>query len=36
VAALVAGLLMWRSRQLALGILGGFGTYWLLRWLGLG
>ncbi|MFC4455895.1 AzlD domain-containing protein [Deinococcus sonorensis] len=31
-AGLVCALLIWRSRSLALGILGGFGVYWLLRW----
>ncbi|ULH15149.1 AzlD domain-containing protein [Deinococcus sp. KNUC1210] len=35
-AAVLAGLLMWRTRQLAVGILGGFGGYWVLRWLGIG
>lgn len=30
----VGGLLMWRTRQLALGILGGFGAYWAARLLG--
>lgn len=36
VAALLCALLIWRTRQLALGILGGFAGYWLLRWLGMG
>lgn len=35
-AALLCALLIWRTRQLALGILGGFAGYWALRWLGLG
>jgi branched-subunit amino acid transport protein len=35
-AALLAGLLMWRTRQLAVGLLGGFAGYWALRWLGIG
>ena len=35
-AAALAALLMWRTRQLALGILGGFAGYWLLRWLKIG
>ena len=36
VAALLCVWLIWRTRQLALGILGGFTGYWLLRWLGVG
>ncbi|MFT2720219.1 AzlD domain-containing protein [Deinococcus sp. A31D244] len=35
VAALAGGLLMWRSRNLALGILGGFAAYWAARLAGL-
>ena len=35
VGALVAGALLWRTRNLALGILGGFAAYWLARVLGL-
>ncbi|WP_291429563.1 AzlD domain-containing protein [Deinococcus sp.] len=35
VAALSGGLLMWRSRNLALGILGGFAAYWAARLAGL-
>jgi branched-subunit amino acid transport protein len=35
-AAGLAALLMWRTRQLAVGILGGFAGYWLLRWAGIG
>lgn len=35
VGALVGGLLMWRSRNLALGILGGFAAYWAARLAGL-
>lgn len=35
-AALLAGLLMWRTRQLVVGLLGGFAGYWALRWLGVG
>lgn len=35
VAALLGGALMWRTRNLALGILGGFGAYWAARLLGL-
>jgi len=35
-AALLCALLIWRTRQLALGILGGFAGYWALRWLGIG
>lgn len=35
-AALLCAVLIWRTRQLALGILGGFAGYWLLRWLGWG
>jgi hypothetical protein len=27
---------MWRTRQLAVGLLGGFAGYWALRWLGIG
>ncbi|GAA5514015.1 hypothetical protein Dcar01_02764 [Deinococcus carri] len=34
VAALLGGLLMWRTRHLALGILGGFAAYWAARLLG--
>jgi branched-subunit amino acid transport protein len=34
-AALIAAVLMWRTKSLALGILGGFAGYWLLRWMGL-
>ncbi|WP_019588179.1 AzlD domain-containing protein [Deinococcus apachensis] len=30
-AALVGALLMWRTRNLALGILGGFAVYWAVR-----
>ncbi|MGI8747132.1 MAG: AzlD domain-containing protein [Deinococcus sp.] len=33
-ACLLAALLIWRTRQLALGILGGFAGYWMVRWLG--
>ncbi|HEX7003737.1 MAG TPA: AzlD domain-containing protein [Trueperaceae bacterium] len=32
-AAAVAGLLMWRRRSLALGLLGGLATFYLLRML---
>lgn len=35
VGAGVAALLLWRSRNLALGILGGFAAYWAARALGL-
>lgn len=35
-AALLCVLLIWRTRQLAVGILGGFAGYWVLRWLGVG
>ncbi len=35
IAAVVGGLLMWRTRQLALGILVGFAAYWLARVAGL-
>jgi len=35
VAALVGAGLIWRTRQLALGILGGFAAYWGARLLGL-
>ena len=35
VGALAGGLLMWRSRNLALGILGGFAAYWAARLAGL-
>ncbi len=35
IAALIGGLLMWRTRNLALGTLGGFGAYWLARVAGL-
>ena len=35
VAALIGGALMWRTRNLALGILGGFAAYWLTRVAGL-
>ncbi len=35
-AALLCALLIWRTRQLAVGILGGFAGYWLLRWAGIG
>lgn len=31
VAAVVAGALIWRTRQLAVGILGGFAAYWVVR-----
>lgn len=34
VGAVVAALLLWRSRNLALGILGGFAAYWAARALG--
>lgn len=34
VAALVGAVLIWRTRSLALGILGGFATYWAVRALG--
>ncbi|WP_104991878.1 AzlD domain-containing protein [Deinococcus sp. NW-56] len=34
-AALVGALLLWRTRHLALGILGGFAAYWLVRVAGL-
>lgn len=34
VAAGVGGALMWRTRNLALGILGGFAAYWAARLLG--
>lgn len=34
VAALLCALLIWRTRQLAVGILCGFAGYWVLRWLG--
>lgn len=34
-AALLAGLLMWRTRNLGLGIVGGFAAYWLARVVGL-
>lgn len=30
-AAIVAGLLMWRTRSLAIGLLGGLGIFFLLR-----
>lgn len=30
-ACLAAGLLLWRTRGLAAGILGGFAAYWLAR-----
>lgn len=30
-AALIGALLMWRTRSLALGILGGFAVYWAVR-----
>lgn len=32
-AALVAVLLMWRLRNLAIGLVGGLATFWLLRML---
>lgn len=35
VGAIAGGLLMWRTRNLALGILGGFAAYWLARLAGL-
>lgn len=35
-ALLLCALLIWRTWQLALGILGGFAGYWLLRWLDMG
>lgn len=35
VGALAGGLLIWRTRHLALGILGGFAAYWLARVAGL-
>ncbi|PNY80146.1 AzlD domain-containing protein [Deinococcus koreensis] len=35
VACAVGGALMWRSRSLGLGILGGFGAYWAARLAGL-
>lgn len=35
VACLVGGLVMWRSRNLALGIFGGFAAYWAARLAGL-
>ena len=35
VGCAVGGGLMWRSGNLALGILGGFGAYWAARMLGL-
>lgn len=35
VGAVAGGLLMWRSRNLALGILGGFAAYWAARLAGL-
>ncbi|MBB5233613.1 AzlD domain-containing protein [Deinococcus budaensis] len=35
VACLVGAGLMWRTRHLALGILGGFAAYWAARLLGL-
>lgn len=31
VACIVGGLVMWRSRNLALGIFGGFAAYWVAR-----
>lgn len=34
-ASIAGGLLMWRTRNLALGILGGFAAYWLARVAGL-
>ncbi|AXG99122.1 AzlD domain-containing protein [Deinococcus wulumuqiensis] len=34
-AALVAGLLIWRTRNLGAGILAGFAAYWLVRGAGL-
>ncbi|MFC4639768.1 AzlD domain-containing protein [Deinococcus hohokamensis] len=34
VACVVGGVLMWRTRQLALGLLGGFAAYWMARALG--
>lgn len=34
-AALVAAALMWRTKNLGAGIIGGFAAYWLLRVLGL-
>lgn len=35
VACVVGGALMWRTRGLALGLLGGFAAYWASRVLGL-
>lgn len=35
VGCVVGAALMWRSRNLALGILGGFAAYWLARLAGL-
>ncbi|BDP42414.1 hypothetical protein DAETH_23830 [Deinococcus aetherius] len=35
VGCAVGGLLMWRTRHLALGILGGFAAYWAARLAGL-
>ena len=35
VGCLVGGLLIWRTRNLALGILGGFAAYWAARLAGL-
>lgn len=33
-ASVVGGLIVWRSANLALGILGGFAAYWMVRALG--
>lgn len=35
IGAAVGGALLWRTRNLALGILGGFAAYWAARLLGL-
>ncbi|GGK12216.1 hypothetical protein GCM10008955_01810 [Deinococcus malanensis] len=35
VACVVGGALMWRTRHLGMGLLGGFAAYWAARTLGL-